>query len=303
MEFPLVTIFTLIYNTNPKYVIEAIESVRNNNYPNIQHIIIDDCSPDPTPKQIVKQWITDNNYPCEFYEHELNYGICKTLNHVLDLTKGKYLIGCCDDILLKNRIIDDVTIFESLIENYAVIYSKAMILNNNGELTNKFLPEFEINENSDYFDRLIQSNFIPAPTVTYKTSLIKKIGGFNEEFIFEDYEMWLRILSKGFKLYYYNNCNTIYRVHNESMSNSNNKKKIALINRQTRKIQLKYIKYNSKTFHENLYKINNDFLLHNHSINTIDLSIKSYFYLIIHKKHKIAHTKSIIKTLLNVFKK
>ena len=43
MVEPLVTVFTLIYNTNPKYVIEAIESVRANNYSNLQHIIIDDC--------------------------------------------------------------------------------------------------------------------------------------------------------------------------------------------------------------------------------------------------------------------
>lgn len=301
MEYPLVTVFTLIYNTNPTFVIEAIKSIKGNNYPNIQHIIIDDCSPNSEPKELVKKWIAENNYACEFYEHDVNYGVCKTLNHVLELSKGKYLIGCSDDILLENRIIDDVAIFESLREDYAVIFSKAKILNNNGELINKFLPEFEINENIDYFDQLIQSNFIPAPTVTYKTSLIKKIGGFNEEFIFEDYELWLRILTREYKLYYHNNYNTNYRIHDEGMSNNQNKKKIALLNRQKRKIQLKYIKFNSKSFNENLLKINNDFLLHNHSIYTIDLSIKSYLYLIIHKKHTITHTKSLIKTLLNVF--
>jgi glycosyltransferase involved in cell wall biosynthesis len=74
-DYPLVTVVTLIYNTNPKFVIEAIESVRANNYSNIQHIIIDDCSPDPEPKEVVKNWIQENNYSCEFYEHDENYGI------------------------------------------------------------------------------------------------------------------------------------------------------------------------------------------------------------------------------------
>lgn len=128
MEYPLVTVFTLIYNTNPRYVIEAIESVRANNYPNLQHIIIDDCSPNPEPKRAVKQWIKDNNYLCEFYEHETNYGICKTLNHVLELTKGKYLFGCSDDLISSTKILSDVEILEKSETSCGAIYSDAYLI-------------------------------------------------------------------------------------------------------------------------------------------------------------------------------
>ncbi|MFN5849008.1 MAG: glycosyltransferase family 2 protein, partial [Chitinophagales bacterium] len=121
MDYPLVTVFTLIYNTDPRYVIEAIESIRANNYPNLQHIIIDDCSPDIKPKQVVKSWIRENNYSCEFYEHKVNYGLCKTLNHVLELAKGEYLFGCSDDLITENRIRQDVETFLELNGDYAIV--------------------------------------------------------------------------------------------------------------------------------------------------------------------------------------
>ena len=143
MDYPLVTVFTLIYNTNPKFVIEAIESVRANNYPNLQHIIIDDCSSDQLPKEKVKNWILENNYPCEFYEHEINYGVCKTLNHVLELAKGKYIFGCSDDVILNNKIITEVNILNNLDEKYAATYSDAYLINDeNKVLQGLFIEKF-----------------------------------------------------------------------------------------------------------------------------------------------------------------
>jgi glycosyltransferase involved in cell wall biosynthesis len=218
MEFPLVTIFTLIYNTNPKYVIEAIESVRNNNYTNIKHIIIEDCSPDTTHKKVVKQWIAENNYPCEFHEHEVNFGLCKTLNHVLDLTKGKYLIGCSDDVLLENRIIDDVKILETLDETYCMIHSKTFCIDSNGNSLNSTIEMTNIIAEDNYFDTLIGGNFISAPAVTLVSKVIKQVGGYDETLLFEDYEMWLRLSFYGYKIKYHEKLNTKYRIHNQSIS-------------------------------------------------------------------------------------
>ena len=214
-NYPLVTVFTLIYNTNPKFVIEAIESVRANNYPNLQHIIIDDCSPDPEPKSVVKEWIKNEGYLCEFHEHEVNYGLCKTLNHVLQLAKGKYMFGCSDDVILCDRILGDINLFESnkLID---VVHSNYQIINALGELSSKG-KEISI-ENKLYFDRLLVSNFISVPTVTWKVERLKKVGGFSEKFKFEDYELWLRMAKMGCLFKFRNEITTLYRVHELSFS-------------------------------------------------------------------------------------
>jgi GT2 family glycosyltransferase len=225
-SFPLVTVFTLIYNTNPKFVIEAIESIRANNYPNIQHIIIDDCSPNPEPKRVVKQWIDRENYPCEFYEHEVNYGVCKTLNQVLELAKGKYIFGCSDDIISFNKIFTEIEILESLNDSFAATYSDAFIIDENG----KFLKDMFISKNridlvsapsGEIFYDLCNGNFLPMMSMMFKTELIKKIGGFDERLEYEDFDLHLRLF-KQFKIYYIDSPLSFYRVHSSSLVNNIN---------------------------------------------------------------------------------
>ena len=222
-EFPLVTVFTLIYNTNPRYVIEAIESVRANNYPNIQHIIIDDCSPNPVPKRIVKEWIEREKYPCEFYEHDVNYGVCKTLNHVLELTKGKYLLGCSDDILTSNRIWEDVQILDGKCNQYAIVFGMSQFVDSNAHLKYHVIPELNDTPVDDnYFINLLEKNVISAPSVTFRTHCINSVGGFDENLPYEDYEMWLRLSHLGFKFASNPRINCFYRMHSESMTSNFN---------------------------------------------------------------------------------
>ena len=71
-ELPLVSVVTLMYNTG-KYVVQTLESVKSQNYPNVYHIIVDDCSSDNSI-ELVEGWIKQNNYPCHFIKNEKNKG-------------------------------------------------------------------------------------------------------------------------------------------------------------------------------------------------------------------------------------
>lgn len=220
MEYPLVTAFTLIYNTDPKYVIEAIESIRDNNYPNLQHIIIDDCSPDPSPKQTVKQWISKNNYPCEFYEHGVNFGLCKTLNHVLQLAKGEYLFGCSDDIIFEDKLFREVETFKNLNNQYAAVYSDALLIDENSDdLYGLFIQrhrKFEKLPDNDIYLELLDGNFLPAMAMLWRTSYLREIGGYDENLKFEDYDMHLRLFKK-YKIKLIKGVTAKYRIHTNSL--------------------------------------------------------------------------------------
>ena len=130
---PLVTIFTLVFNTG-KYVVETLNSVRSNKYPNIQHIIIDDCSSDRESVPYIEKWIEDNNYPCTFIKHQRNMGICKSINEVLQITEGKYIFGVCDDLILPEKVQRQVELLENASPEYGVVYSDAYLINGNGIL-------------------------------------------------------------------------------------------------------------------------------------------------------------------------
>ena len=218
-KYPLVTVFTLIYNTNPKYIIEAIESVRDNNYPNLQHIIVDDCSPNPHPKEALKEWIKKEEYDCEFYEHQTNFGICRTLNHVLELAKGKYMLGCSDDRITSDRIIKDVEILEKLGEKYALIFGMSQEMDSNSKLKYNVFPKLrETPEDDNYFNVLLSKNIFATPSITLRTQSVRDVGGYDTSLKYEDYDLWLNLSCNGYKFAQNCSISSYYRVHSDSAS-------------------------------------------------------------------------------------
>ena len=59
-----------------------------------------------------------------------------------------------------------------------------------------------------------------SPTTLYRTDVIKKMGGYNEKLFSEDFEMWIKILSK-YKVFYCNQTLTKYRRHDKNVSSQN----------------------------------------------------------------------------------
>lgn len=200
MNYPPVTVLTLMYNTNSKYVFEGIQSVQRNKYPNLEHIIMDDCSPNQTHSLEVENWIKENNYPCRFIRNSTNQGVSKNLNQIISIAKGKYLMGCCDDILADDRIIKDVELFEQLSKEYAIVFGFSQSIDSESRLLPIMSPNIPLVENDNYFDALSKmGNFISGPAVTMRKEALRSVGGYDENFIVEDYDMWMRLSFAGYK--------------------------------------------------------------------------------------------------------
>lgn len=219
---PLVTIFSAIYNTNPEYTIRAIQSIQAQSYKNLEHIIVDDASPNPAPKEVVKDWIAKNHYQCTFIERAENFGICKTLNHALKIAKGKYICFCSDDILDSEMIQEQVSIAEKN-NQIAVVFSRVEYFGSN--VVNTLFPEEEIvvklnsNNGKDLFiDELINKNFIPAIGCLINIEKVLQIGGYDESINIEDYDLWLRLLYSGYDIKFNPKVLAYYRVHSSGFS-------------------------------------------------------------------------------------
>lgn len=220
---PLVTIFTLVYFTKPQYVIEAIDSIYNQTYDNIEHIIVNDAPDDGQYWPQIKKYLIDNNLPSRIIEHEVNFGVCKTLNQVLEISNGKYFCGCSDDLILPHKILTEVQVLESLDNTYAATYSDAYLIDENSNLLEGMFIEkyrkFNIKPERNIFNELIDGNFLPAMSMLWKTDKIKEVGGYDEKLSFEDYDLHLRL----FKLYnvkFIDIPTSKYRIHSNSLSNT-----------------------------------------------------------------------------------
>ncbi|KAB2868378.1 MAG: glycosyltransferase, partial [Bacteroidales bacterium] len=205
-DLPMVSVLALCYN-HSDYLALTLDSIVKQTYTNIQLIIIDDCSQDNSV-EVITRFIEDKEIECVFIKHTENKGICKSLNEAIDFIEGKYYhLIACDDILMHNTIERHVSLLENSESNVAVVYSDAILINEKGEFyDNRFIAYHKsyLNAPSGFiFEELINGNFIPAMTVTYKSSALREIGFWDETLVYEDYDMWLR-LSRKYKFLFDN---------------------------------------------------------------------------------------------------
>ena len=203
-NFPLVTFVSPCFN-HEKFIIQSLESIKNQTYKKIEHIIIDDASTDNSVK-IIEQWITDNNYTCIFVKHTHNKGIGYALNESIDMMNGEYWSVCStDDFVHPARTEIFVKFMSDNPDKQMVASDMKMIDDEGNELfKNKnfsFLqlyarqhPEFNIKEFGKY-ESLLFDNHIPS-SLMIKKDMFKSIGGFKVNLKMEDWDMWLRISSK-----------------------------------------------------------------------------------------------------------
>jgi len=220
---PLISILCLCYNQE-KFIVESLESIKAQTYKNFEILICDDYSKDKSVN-IINEWFGNNrDLNVQFLIHTENKGICKSLNELLALSNGKYLqILALDDLLEKDKIERHVAILEKSNYNEVMVFSDAYLIDKDSKrFQNTFIPyhyKFLSLETGNYYNLLLADNMIPAMSGLMKSSIIKSIGGWDENLTFEDYDMWLR-LSKNFDFIYdkINSCS--YRLHG---SNSHKK--------------------------------------------------------------------------------
>lgn len=231
MDKPLVSIITPCYN-HEKYLDDYFKSILNQTYDNIELIIIDDASKDGSQKVIrsYENELKNRFVNFKFIDHKKNIGLVKNCNLGLELSKGKYIaIFASDDIMLKNRIEINVKFLED--NDYKMAYSDGYKVKENfsycdiNNFDNKFL-DFLVKEKNQYSgfiaNKLLENNFIPAPTVMLKREVFDKVGAYDERLSFEDYEMWLRIAEK-YKIGFIDRSLVFYRQSDYSLSGILNK--------------------------------------------------------------------------------
>jgi len=228
---PLVSILATCYN-HERFVRECLDSIKEQNYPNLQLIITDDCSKDSS-LTLIQEWIRANpSLDVLFVQNKKNLGLCKVLNNSLSIAKGRYItLIATDDIWEAHKTSAQVRLMESLPEKTGVVYSDAYQINENSSLLPKRFIEtwrtFDQMPEGYLHEILWDGNFIPAMTTMIRRSVFEKVGYFDEKLFYEDWDMWLRI-SKCYDFVYYQKPTAKYRIVRTSISKASaDKMKIA----------------------------------------------------------------------------
>ncbi|SFK80690.1 alpha-1,3-rhamnosyltransferase [Porphyromonadaceae bacterium KH3CP3RA] len=226
---PLVSVIVITYNSS-RYVIEALESVKNQTWENIELIVSDDGSRDQTV-QLCADWIVENKD--RFSTTKLitvphNTGIPANCNRGVLASVGDWIKIISGDDILIDSAIDDNLEYVGQYPEASFIASDVREIDENGIL----IRDKVVNEGLMHFaglptvERQIKTYsrwpvFLNTPTFFCKREMIEKGIYFDEEFkIYEDTVVVIRSLEEGYRLHYMKKPTVAYRIHQNAISRS-----------------------------------------------------------------------------------
>lgn len=252
MTDDLVSVIVISYNSVDT-IIETLNSVRCQNYGNIELIVSDDCSKDNTVS-VAQQWLEINGDVFNggfrlLISHERK-GVCSNLNKAISNSKGIWIkIIAADDILLPNCCSDYVAYVTNHPGSHFVTSYESQYLNTFEE-KNCIRKQYAVRDLSIFekspeiqLREMAYKIFVMAPTMFFSRSLFDNVTGFDENFIYEDHPFYLKILEKKYKVYFMPSISVAYRIHDSSF-NSNKKLFNYLFSRESKRFRhLKCWKY------------------------------------------------------------
>jgi glycosyltransferase len=193
----LISVITICYNRS-KTIDASIQSVLNQDYPNIEYIIVDGNSNDGT-----KEIIAAYGDRISKYVSEKDKGMYDALNKGIQLATGD-VIGLMhsDDTFYDNQVISKIVKAFEQHPTVDGLYADGIYVTNDAEerlVRNRIGGEFDFHK--------IKKGWLPLhPTVYLKKSCFEKYGSYNLAFkIASDTEFLLRYLYKHkVKMHYLN---------------------------------------------------------------------------------------------------
>lgn len=231
---PLVSVVIPCFN-HQDYVQQTIQSVIDQDYSNIELIIIDDGSSDNSVDKI-KEMISkcEKRFTRFKFKNRPNKGLCATLNEALEWCQGEFLSTVAsDDIWFPYKISRQINLFlDPKNHNIAVISGEMISIDTHGKSDSRssFTPPKE--QYYSFLDVYRGHGRINAPTAIIRMHCVKEVGGYNTKVIIEDFYMWLAVTNLGYQILAVDDIYAKYRVHR-----NNTFSKIQLMHESTKKIR------------------------------------------------------------------
>lgn len=221
---PIISIVMPTYKPNPEWLVEAIESVREQVYPNWELCIADDASPDPAIRPILERYAREDGR-IKVVFREQNGHISAASNSALELVTGEWVALFDHDDILSEHAIFWVVHSINAHPNIRLVYSDEDKVDECGR---RFDPYFKSSWNPDLF----YSQNMFSHLGVYETCLLRQVGGFRKGFEgAQDYDLVLRCVEQISETEIFHIPRVLYhwRAHDESTAMSTEVKPYAMI--------------------------------------------------------------------------
>jgi alpha-1,3-rhamnosyltransferase len=231
---PLVSVIIASYNSSG-FIIETLESIRNQTWKEKELIITDDCSKDNTI-ELCKAWLNDHKTDFRntlLIEANENTGVPANVNRGLNASSGEWIKILGADDTLKTDCLEYNIREVSSNPVIRVLFSKVEVYRDTFEPGNliriipgdPFNPEGIMSPGRDavsqYKMLLVCDRIHYSPSVFIHKETLISVGGFDERYkILEDHPLWLNLTKNGIKLHFMDRVTVNYRQHSGAINNT-----------------------------------------------------------------------------------
>lgn len=189
----LVSVIIPVYNVE-SFVRDALSSIANQTYSNLEIIVIDDASSDNTYEIISEMAKIDSRF--RIFRNSHNIKIAKTLNLALSLAKGEYIARMDgDDISELDRVQKKIDYLEEN-PDIDLVGCSVLAIDANGSLIGKTKHY----SNFDFIKRTIKFVSPCSHIWIARKKLYDELNGYRDIPGAEDYDFLLRSITSGFKI-------------------------------------------------------------------------------------------------------
>ena len=209
-----VSIITPAYNCE-KFIEACMLSVKNQDYRNIEHIIVNDGSKDGT-ETVIQKYIGSYNVKLI---RQTNHGVAHAMNTGFQSATGDVLAWLdADNYYSENIVSEIVSIFEKD-QGIDVVYGNIDFVDASQKKIGYHKPPADISFKKAL---IYTTGYIPLqPAVFFKKEVFTKTGGFDTRYrISGDYEFWLHALKENPRLFYYDKTFGSYTIVMSGISQS-----------------------------------------------------------------------------------
>jgi alpha-1,3-rhamnosyltransferase len=214
MRKPLVTVVIPCYN-HELYVQESIQGVIDQDYDNIELIVIDDGSKDASVSKIQEMVSACEERFTRFeFIHRENKGLCHTVNQALEWCRGDFFAPIAsDDRWLPSKTSFQVAYLETHPTTLAVFGGIHML-----DESGKLIRTIQRTGSFKFEEIFLHQHFLPAPTALIRSAELKKFG-YDPSIKIEDWNTWLKLTHNTHSsLDVIPNVVAEYRRHDNNMS-------------------------------------------------------------------------------------
>lgn len=270
MNAPAVSVILPAFNCE-KYIGKAIQSLLSQSFQDFELIVINDGSTDNTESVILE--FTD---PRIIYQKNLtNQGLIFTLNKAIDLARGKFIARMdADDICIPQRLEKQFLFLEE--HNHIALVGCTVILidEKDDNIGLWHLDQQTVNSKKIKY-RMPFENCIAHPSIMIRSSILMKIKYDPAQKNIEDYNLWLKLLNRGFVIDKIKEPLLLYRIHENSVTGLHLKKRNVFFKHAKMKIRCLWKEFISG--HISFYMITIKIGLLTDLVRGMAKSIKSLF--------------------------